>query len=53
MTDIYTREELVAQFPLGTVNRQVDDDVFPLTEDEWNEWIDSQVGMEKPPKDVE
>ena len=44
----YTRDELVALYPGGTVNVQVDDDVRPMTTDEWSAWIDGQVGMEKP-----
>lgn len=44
----WTREELEALYPDGTVNVQVDDEVRPMTTDEWSAWIDSQVGMEKP-----
>ena len=48
MADVYTRDELVALYPDGTVNVQVDDDVRPMTTDEWSGWIDGQVGLEKP-----
>lgn len=44
----WTRNELVALFPDGTVNVQVDDDVRAMTSDEWSAWIDGQVGTEKP-----
>jgi hypothetical protein len=44
----WTRDELVALYPDGTANVQVDDEVRPMTTDEWSEWIDGQVGMEKP-----
>jgi len=44
----YTRDELVALYPDGTVNVQVDDEVRPMTTDEWSAWIDGQVGLEKP-----
>lgn len=49
----WTREELEAVFPVGSVNVQVDDDVRPLDADEWAEWIGSQVGMAKPTEDLE
>jgi hypothetical protein len=44
----WTRNELVALYPDGTVNVQVDDDVRPMTTDEWSAWIDGQVGQPKP-----
>ena len=44
----YTRNELEALYPLGTVNVQVDDDVRPMDEAEWDAWIEQQVGTEKP-----
>ena len=47
----WTRDELVALYPDGTVNVQVDDEVRPMTTDEWSAWIDAQVGMEKPADD--
>ena len=43
----WTREELEALYPLGTVNVQVDDDVRPMTQAEWDTWIEQQVGTEK------
>ena len=48
----WTRDELVALYPDGTVNVQVDDEVRPMTTDEWSEWIDGQVGLEKPTDEV-
>ena len=44
----YTRDELEALYPYGTVNVQVDDDVRPMDEAEWDAWIEQQVGTEKP-----
>jgi hypothetical protein len=44
----YTRNELEALYPLGTVNVQVDDEVRPMDEAEWDAWIEQQVGTEKP-----
>ena len=44
----WTREELEALYPLGTVNVQVDDDVTVMSTEEWSAWIDAQVGTEKP-----
>jgi hypothetical protein len=43
----WTQDELVALYPDGTVNVQVDDDVRPMTSDEWSAWIDGQVGQTK------
>jgi trans-2-enoyl-CoA reductase len=43
----WTRAELEAAHPDGTVNVQVDDDVRVMTTDEWDAWIESQVGTEK------
>ena len=43
-----TRDELVALYPDGTVNVQVDDVVRPMTTEEWSVWIDGQVGQVKP-----
>jgi len=51
MADVYTRDELVALYPDGSVSVQVDDEVRPMTSDEWSAWIDSQVGLEKPADD--
>jgi desulfoferrodoxin (superoxide reductase-like protein) len=47
----WTRDELVALYPDGTVNVQVDDVVRPMTTEEWSAWIDAQVGLEKPTDD--
>ena len=44
----WTRDELVALYPDGTVNIQVDDEVRPMTSDEWSTWIEQQVGQPKP-----
>ena len=52
MDDTYTRDELEALYPCGTVNVQVDDDVRPMTQDEWDAWIESAVGTEKPVEGV-
>jgi len=48
MGSTYTRDELEALYPDGTVSVQVDDEVRPMTTDEWSAWIDGQVGLEKP-----
>ena len=47
MAEQWTRDELVALYPDGTVNVQVDDEVRPMTSDEWSVWIDGQVGQPK------
>jgi len=52
MADIYTRDELEALYPDGTVNVQQNHDVRPMTTDEWSAWIDQQVGQEKPTDEV-
>lgn len=52
MADYWTREELEAAAPYGTVNVQVDDDVRPMTTGEWSAWIDAQVGQEKPTEEA-
>ena len=44
----WTRQELEELYPDGTVNVQVDDDVRPMSTEEWSAWIDQQVGTEKP-----
>ena len=49
--ETWTREELVALFPDGSVGVQVDDVVTPLSSEEWSAWIDAQVGGEKPVED--
>ena len=43
----WTRAELEALYPEGSVNVQVDDDVRPMTHEEWDTWIEQQVGTEK------
>ena len=52
MADTYTRDELEALYPLGTVNVQVNDEVRPMDQAEWDAWIDGQVGTEKPSEGV-
>jgi trans-2-enoyl-CoA reductase len=47
----WTREELEALYPDGTVSIQVDDTVTVMSTDEWSAWIDQQVGTEKPEED--
>jgi hypothetical protein len=47
----WTRDELVALYPDGTVDVQVDDKVRPMTSEEWSKWIDGQVGQPKPDDD--
>lgn len=47
MADTWTYDELVAAFPDGTVMVQVDDDVRPMTTEEWSAWIESAVGHPK------
>ena len=48
MAEQWTRNELEALYPLGTVNVQVDDVVRLMDEAEWDAWIESGVGTEKP-----
>ena len=45
--DTYTQAELEAMHPDGTVYTQTDDDVRPMTTDEWQAWIAGQVGTPK------
>lgn len=52
MADTWTREELEAAHPDGTVLMQVDDEVRPMTTDEWSAWIDAAVGTNKPEPDA-
>jgi len=47
----WTRNELEALYPDGTVNVQIDDEVRPMTTDEWSAWIDEAVGQPKPEPD--
>ena len=44
----WTRQELEALYPDGTVSVQIDDDVTVMTTEEWSAWIDTLVGTEKP-----
>lgn len=44
----WTRQELEEPHPDGIVNVQVGDDVRPMTHEEWDTWIEQQVGTEKP-----
>lgn len=44
----WTRQELEALYPEGSVTRQIGDEHTPLTTEEWSAWIDAQVGTEKP-----
>ena len=53
MADVYTRDELVALYPDGTVSVQVDDEVTVMNSEEWSAWIEAQVGTEKPDPDLE
>ena len=46
--ETWTKEELEALYPDGSVSVQVDDVVTPMTTEEWLAWIDAQVGTEKP-----
>ena len=48
----WTRDELVALYPDGTVNVQQNHEVRPMTSDEWSAWIDGQVGTEKPTEEA-
>ena len=41
-----TKQEYEAQYPLGSVNIQVDDEVRPMTESEWQAWIDDTYANE-------
>jgi hypothetical protein len=43
----WTREELEELYPEGEVNVQVDNAVRPMTHEEWDTWIEGQVGVEK------
>jgi len=44
----FTRNELEVLYPDGTVNVQQNHEVRLMTTEEWSEWIDGQVGQEKP-----
>lgn len=43
----WTQQELETAYPDGTINVQTDNEVRPMTSDEWSAWIESQVGTEK------
>ena len=43
----WTRQELEALYPVGTVNVQIDDIVTAMSADEWDAWIEARVGTEK------
>ncbi len=49
----WTRQELETLYPDGTVSVQVDDEVTPMSTDEWSAWIETQVGTEKPEEEIE
>jgi len=49
MSATYTREQLVELYPEGSVSVQTDEEVRPMTDAEWNAWIDAQVGQPIPP----
>jgi hypothetical protein len=46
--ETWTKAELEALHPDGTVSVQVDDEVTPMSTEEWSAWIDLAVGTEKP-----
>jgi hypothetical protein len=48
----WTRQELETLYPAGTISVQVDDEITPMTTEEWSAWIDTQVGTEKPEEDL-
>ena len=48
----WTRQELEELHPDGTVTSQVDDVVNTLTTEQWDAWIEAQVGTEKPEEDA-
>ncbi len=47
MADYYTREELEALHPDGTVSIMVGHEVRLMTTQQWSAWIDGQVGQPK------
>jgi trans-2-enoyl-CoA reductase len=49
--ETWTKAELEALYPDGTVSVQIDDTVTTMTSDEWHHWIDAQVGTAKPSDD--
>jgi hypothetical protein len=44
----WTRTELETTYPLGTVTRQINHQIEPLDETEWNAWLEQLVGTQKP-----
>ena len=49
----WTRQELEALHPDGTVTRRHNHETVALTTEEWSAFIDKQVGTEKPEEEVE
>lgn len=49
--ETWTKAELEALYPDGSVSVQTDNTVTTMTSDEWREWIDAQVGTPKPSDD--
>jgi hypothetical protein len=47
MMAVWTREELEEQHPMGATTIQIDQETRLMTEQEWNEHLDSMVGDEK------
>ena len=45
--ETWTKAELEALYPHGSVTVQLDDELTPMTTEEWSAWIDAQVGTEK------
>lgn len=52
MAEQWTRDELVAAFPDGSLTVQIDDLTRPMTTDEWQAYIDAAVGTDKPEFDA-
>ena len=44
-----TKAEYEAKYPLGSVNIQVDDQVRPMTEAEWQAWVDETWNQTEEP----
>lgn len=51
--ETWTRQQLETEFPFGSVNVQNGEEIRSMTREEWNEWIDRQVGLERPEADTE
>ena len=45
--ETWTREELEALVPFDQATKQIGDEVFSLTQEEYDAWIASGVGTEK------